>query len=63
MTISPGRFYVSIVAKMILSHFVMNYDFKLANPGAPQSLAWSFACVPHPMTKLLIRKKSDQERS
>ncbi|KAM0803173.1 cytochrome P450, partial [Usnea florida] len=53
----PGRFYVSIVAKMVLSHLIMNYDFKLANPEASQSLAWSFALVPHPMTKLLIREK------
>lgn len=43
--ISPGRFYVSIVAKMVLSHFIMNYDIKLANPEAPPSLAWSFAIV------------------
>ena len=60
---SPGRFYVSIVAKMVLSHFIMNYDIKLANPKASQSLAWSFALVPHPMTKLLVREKSNREMS
>ncbi|KAL8962960.1 MAG: hypothetical protein Q9193_000717 [Seirophora villosa] len=54
----PGRFYVSIVAKIVLSHFIMNYDAKLANAKTPQSLAWSFALVPHPMTRLLLRKKS-----
>ncbi|KAL8764770.1 MAG: hypothetical protein Q9194_006851, partial [Teloschistes cf. exilis] len=54
----PRRFYVSIVAKMVLSHFIMNYDFELANPNGPQSLAWSFALMPHPMMKLLIRKKT-----
>lgn len=59
----PGRFYVSIVAKMVLSHFIMNYDIKLANPKASQSLAWSFALVPHPMTKLLVREKSNREMS
>ena len=55
---SPGRFYVSIVAKMVLSHIIMNYDIKLADPEAPPALAWSFALVPHPMTKLLIRERS-----
>ena len=57
-TISPGRFYVSIVAKMVLSHLIMNYDIKLANPDASQSLAWSYALIPHPMTRLLIRAKA-----
>lgn len=55
---SPGRFYVAIVAKMILSHFMRNYDFKLADPNAKVSMAWSYALVPHPLTKMLIRKKS-----
>lgn len=55
---SPGRFYVSIVAKMVLSHFIMNYDVVLAKPDAPQSFAWSYALVPHPLTKMLIREKA-----
>ncbi|KAL9608747.1 MAG: hypothetical protein Q9167_006419 [Letrouitia subvulpina] len=54
----PGRFYVSMVSKMVLSHFIMDYEFKLADPDAARSLAWSFALVPHPMMKILIRRKS-----
>ncbi|KAL9015324.1 MAG: hypothetical protein Q9173_000052, partial [Seirophora scorigena] len=48
----PGRFYVALVAKMVLSHFIANYDFKLARTNTttttPRALAWSFALVPHP---------------
>ena len=61
-TTNPSRMYVSIVAKMVLSHFIMNYDIKLVHPEASQSLAWSFALVPHPMTKLLIRETSQGSR-
>ena len=60
-TTSPGRIHVSIVAKMVLSHSIMNYDIKVAEPEASQSLAWSFAFVPHPVTKLLIREKPKGE--
>ena len=58
---SPGRFYMSVAAKMILSEFILNYDLKLENPSAPRSLAWSFAQVPHPLTKILIRKRAAPE--
>ncbi|KAL8915859.1 MAG: hypothetical protein Q9172_006602 [Xanthocarpia lactea] len=53
----PGRFYVAVAAKMILTRFIGEYDIKLENPKAAASLAWSYALAPHPRTKMLIRKR------
>lgn len=55
---SPGRFYVSIVMKMIVSEFIMNYDIKLVDIRAPRLMAWSIAMVPHSSMRILLRKKS-----
>lgn len=57
LLLSPGRFYISVVAKMILSEFILHYDLKLESPSAPRSLAWGNAQIPHPLTRLLIRKR------
>ncbi|KAI4234819.1 MAG: hypothetical protein LQ349_003546 [Xanthoria aureola] len=56
----PGRFYVAVAAKMILSRFIAEYDVRLENPKAAASLAWSYALAPHPRTKMLLRKRSDR---
>ncbi|KAL8658029.1 MAG: hypothetical protein Q9226_001338 [Calogaya cf. arnoldii] len=55
----PGRFYVAVAAKMILSRYIADYDIRLENPKAAASLAWSYALAPHPRTKMLLRKRSD----
>lgn len=57
---SPGRFYGSIVAKMVLSEFILHYDLKLVDSGASRSfLPWGFGIVPNPMTRLLLRKRME----
>lgn len=54
----PGRFYVSVVAKMILSDFILNYDLKLVDSNTPRLMAWGFSRFPHPSTRLLLRKRT-----
>lgn len=54
---SPARFYVSIVMKMILSHLLINYNFKLADPKARPYLTFGKVRLPNPFQTLLVREQ------
>jgi hypothetical protein len=54
---SPARFYVSVVMKMILSHLLLNYEFKLADPMARPCLTFGKVRLPSPFMTLLVRKR------
>ena len=58
---SPGRWYVVKALKMILAHLLINYDFKLADSRSPRSFTWTTALVPRFGTKLLVRRRKDEE--
>lgn len=54
---SPGRQYSSILLKLMLAHFVLKYDFKLATERmSSKTFKWRTAEIPRSSTKLLIRK-------
>lgn len=54
---SPARFYVSVVMKMILSHLIVDYEFKLADPTAQPFLTFGKMRLPSPFMSILVRKK------
>ncbi|EZF76664.1 hypothetical protein H105_02018 [Trichophyton soudanense CBS 452.61] len=58
----PARFYVSVVIKMVLSHLLLDYDFKLENPTAAPFLTFGKVRVPSPFMTLLVRKRSTGSR-
>lgn len=55
--ISPARFYVSVVMKMILSRFILDYEFKLADPEARLYFKLGKARLPSPFMSILVRKR------
>ena len=55
---SPARFYVSVVMKMILSHLILNYDIKLADPTARPFLTLGKTRLPRPFMTILVRRRS-----
>ena len=55
--VSPARFYVSMVVKMIMVHVIKHYDIKLANEDAKPHFSWGINLVTHPGLALLIRRK------
>ncbi|KAL9095069.1 MAG: hypothetical protein Q9165_002671 [Trypethelium subeluteriae] len=55
----PARFYVADMSKMIIAHFIMNYDFKLARDNVPISFAWGPLRIPHPRMAFHVRKRED----
>ncbi|KAL9041306.1 MAG: hypothetical protein Q9180_001364 [Flavoplaca navasiana] len=53
----PARFYVTDMTKMIVSQFIMNFDFKLADENVPGSFAWGPLRVPHPYLAFLLKER------
>jgi hypothetical protein len=58
---SPARFYVTDMTKLILRQFIMDYDFKLANPNVPTSFAFGPLRTPHPRLAFLMKKRVDED--
>ena len=54
---SPGRFYVSMVVKMILVWVIENYDIKLADEDAKSHFSWGINMVINPRLTFLIRER------
>lgn len=57
---SPGRFYVAMVAKLIISHVIVNYDFKLADEKVPPKFNWGVVSIPHPRLAVLMRQREQE---
>ena len=55
---SPGRFYASLVTKLVLANFLQNYEFELENDRAPLCTTWRTTKIPLDNTILLIKPKS-----
>jgi hypothetical protein len=45
--------------KMILSHLIVDYEFKLADPTARPYLTFGKTRLPNPFMSILIRKRVD----
>ena len=59
-TNSPARFYVSVIMKMILSHLILDYEFKLADPNARPFLTFGKMRLPSPFMTMLVRRRVDK---
>lgn len=57
--ISPARFLVSMIAKIIMRHLLLRYEFKLADENAPSTLYWDTNMLPHPRLRMLIRERTE----
>ncbi|TLD19276.1 hypothetical protein PspLS_09765 [Pyricularia sp. CBS 133598] len=56
----PGRFFASNVLKTLLSHLLLNYEWKLADPSAPiKHLEWGGTLRVDPALRFLVRKKAE----
>ena len=57
----PARFYVSVVMKMILSHLLLSYEFKLKDEKAAPCLTFGKVRLPSPFMTLLVKKREVKE--
>lgn len=60
---SPARFFVSVVMKMILSHLIVDYEFKLADPTARAFWTMGKTRLPNPLMTILVRKRNAHKDS
>ena len=58
---SPARFYVSVITKMVLTHLLVEYEFKLEDPMARPCFSFGKARLPNPFMTLLVRKRVPEE--
>ena len=55
---SPGRFYATLVLKLILVHILSNYDCKMQEIKGPRSRQWRSAIIPKESIMLWIRPRT-----
>ncbi|KAK2036118.1 cytochrome P450 [Colletotrichum somersetense] len=56
----PGRFFASNVLKTMLSHLLIKYEWKLANPSRPiKHQEWGGTLRVDPNLRLLVRKRAN----
>ncbi|KAL6820465.1 cytochrome P450 [Trichoderma sp. SZMC 28015] len=53
----PGRFYASLVTKLILIRILEDWECKILEPEAPKSMTWRSSIVPRSSTIIMFRKK------
>ncbi|KAK4063192.1 hypothetical protein Trihar35433_8987 [Trichoderma harzianum] len=53
----PGRFYASLVTKLILIRILEDWECKILEPEAPRSMTWRSSIVPRSSTIIMFRKK------
>ncbi|KAL9092031.1 MAG: hypothetical protein Q9159_001029 [Coniocarpon cinnabarinum] len=55
----PARFYVSAIAKLILSHIIKRFDFDLGDTSAKPYILWGPHFVPSPRMKIRLRRRRE----
>ena len=51
---------MAMVAKLIISHVIVNYDFKLADEKVPPKFNWGVVSIPHPRLAVLMRQREQE---
>lgn len=57
----PGRFFGTAEVKIILSHFLMKYEFRLVEGTNAEPFRFGFSMLASPSAKLLIRRRRGEE--
>ncbi|GKT80908.1 cytochrome P450 [Colletotrichum tofieldiae] len=55
----PGRFFGVNEVKIILCHFLLRFDFKLADGTLTQPVRWGFEILANPAARLRVRRRID----
>lgn len=57
----PGRFFAAEMAKLVLAHILLKYDFKPVDPNenlSPISIKWYYRA--RPGVKILVRRRAEE---
>ncbi|KAI0449783.1 cytochrome P450 [Xylaria acuta] len=56
-TACPGRFYASLVMKMILTQILLEWECKMSESFLPRTMVWRSSVVPREGTVVMFRKR------
>lgn len=56
----PGRFFASNEVKVVLSHLLLKYDWKILDGYIPQNICAGWAVIGDPATKFLIKRRQEE---
>lgn len=56
----PGRFFAAVLTKVVLSHLLLKYDWRLAPGSESESLAVGLTKRINPGLKLLFRRRNEE---
>lgn len=56
----PGRFFAANEVKILLSHLLLKYEWKLPEGAKPNIINWGVLNAVHPETKLLLRRRQEE---
>ncbi|CAN8100628.1 unnamed protein product [Discula destructiva] len=56
----PGRFFAANEVKIMLSHFLLKYEWKFAEGKEPWVLNWGVICALWPTSRLLFRRRQEE---
>ncbi|KAH6605698.1 cytochrome p450 [Trichoderma cornu-damae] len=59
-TACPGRFYASLVTKLVLIRILDDWECKMPDPEAPRARTWRSSMVPRASTIVMFRQKQHQ---
>jgi cytochrome P450 len=55
----PGRFYATVILKLIVAHVITEYDVVLPEIKTSRSMQWRSAVIPKSDNVLLLRLKTE----
>src|SRR6266498_492392 len=54
---SPGRFYASLIMKLIVSQILLKYDLRLENESARTKWYWESFTMPYESTRVVLKER------
>jgi cytochrome P450 len=59
----PGRFFATALAKVLLSHILLSYDFMRVDDGNPEIQTLGVTTLVNPNAQIAIRRRKEQVKS
>lgn len=53
----PGRFYATMILKLVVAHLVTDYDILLQDSTSSRSIQWRSSIIPKSTVALLVKER------
>lgn len=55
----PGRYFGANTVKLVMTHLLMKYEFKLVQGTVAEPFRFGFSTLANPGTKMMVRRKKE----